>query len=211
MWADRSSAANTVIGLWEDGSSTSQFGGSNTIIGGNCGNPTTGSSAFSMWKGIAQRAPYQYINNRGTEQVAAQLGASYNDTSMTVHSFGAATSEGSLSAWKFQFDSTEKCWFLQYAGSTAFTPIAYINSDASLYTLKGFTGPSFRNGYAVRSSGNPSTSLVRMLGNAAPVSGTWAVGDIIYNTTPTAGGFIGWVCVTAGTPGTWKTFGEISV
>ena len=45
---------------------------------------------------------------------------------------------------------------------------------------------------------------------AAPSTGTYSVGDIIYNSAPVAGGFIGWVCTTAGTPGTWKTFGVIS-
>ena len=210
MWADRASAANTVIGLWEDdGGATSQFGGVNTIIGGNGGNPSTTSSAFSMWRGIAKQAPYQYINARGSESVSGQLGANYNDTTMTVQAFGA-TSEGSDTAWKFQFDATEKAWFLQYATNATFTPIAYINSSATLYTLKGFTGPVFRNGYAVRKSGTINSSLVRMLESAAPTTGTWAVGDIVYNDTPAAGGFIGWVCTTAGTPGTCKTFGAIS-
>ena len=46
--------------------------------------------------------------------------------------------------------------------------------------------------------------------SAAPTSGTWSVGDIVHNTVPTAGGFAGWICVTAGAPGTWKTFGAIS-
>jgi len=45
---------------------------------------------------------------------------------------------------------------------------------------------------------------------AAPTVGTWSVGDIIYNSLPTAGGTIGWVCTTAGTPGTWKAFGNIA-
>ena len=45
---------------------------------------------------------------------------------------------------------------------------------------------------------------------SAPTNRTWAVGDIIYNSAPTAGGTIGWVCVEAGTPGTWKAFGTIS-
>jgi len=210
MWADRASAANTVIGLWEDdGAATSQFGGVNTIIGGNGGNPSTTSSAFSMWRGIAKQAPYKYTNARGTESVSGQLGANYNDTTMTVQAFGA-TSEGADDAWKFQFDSTQKAWFLQYAANAAFTPIAYLNSTASLYTLKGFTGPVFRNGYAVRKTGAINSSLVRMLDSAAPTTGTWVVGDIVYNDTPAAGGFIGWVCTTAGTPGTWKTFGAIS-
>jgi hypothetical protein len=47
-------------------------------------------------------------------------------------------------------------------------------------------------------------------GTAAPTTGTWAQGDIVYNTNPTAGGFFGFICVTAGTPGTWKTFAPIS-
>lgn len=45
---------------------------------------------------------------------------------------------------------------------------------------------------------------------AAPATGTWAVGDIAWNSAPTAGGFAGWICTVAGTPGTWKTFGVIS-
>lgn len=45
---------------------------------------------------------------------------------------------------------------------------------------------------------------------AAPTIGTWAVGDSVYHTVPTAGGNIGAVCVTAGNPGTWKTFGVIA-
>lgn len=44
----------------------------------------------------------------------------------------------------------------------------------------------------------------------APTTGTWEVGDIVWNSAPAASGFIGWVCTTAGTPGTWKTFGAIT-
>lgn len=44
----------------------------------------------------------------------------------------------------------------------------------------------------------------------APTVGTWKVGDRVYNGTPSAGNFIGWVCTVAGTPGTWKTFGAIT-
>jgi hypothetical protein len=47
-------------------------------------------------------------------------------------------------------------------------------------------------------------------GSAAPTSGTWGVGCIVFDSTPTAGQPVGWVCVTAGTPGTWKAFGTIA-
>jgi hypothetical protein len=46
--------------------------------------------------------------------------------------------------------------------------------------------------------------------SAAPTVGEWAQGDIVYNNAPAASGTIGWVCTTAGTPGTWKTFGTIA-
>lgn len=46
--------------------------------------------------------------------------------------------------------------------------------------------------------------------SAVPTAGSWNVGDTVYNTTPIAGGYIGWVCITAGTPGTFKTFGAIT-
>lgn len=44
-------------------------------------------------------------------------------------------------------------------------------------------------------------------GTAAPTADTWAVGDKRWNTAVTAGGPLGWVCTTAGTPGTWQAFG----
>lgn len=47
-------------------------------------------------------------------------------------------------------------------------------------------------------------------GTAAPTRGNFRVGDIVENSTPAAGGNIGWVCTTAGQPGTWKTFGAIA-
>jgi len=46
--------------------------------------------------------------------------------------------------------------------------------------------------------------------SAAPTIGEWKRGDIIYNSSPSAGGTSGFVCVTSGTPGTWKTFGAIA-
>lgn len=46
--------------------------------------------------------------------------------------------------------------------------------------------------------------------SAAPTAGDWKVGDTVFNTAPAASGTMGWVCTTAGTPGTWKTFGAIA-
>jgi len=58
--------------------------------------------------------------------------------------------------------------------------------------------------------GGSTQMKLRGLASAIPTTGTYLQGDILYDLTPTAGGSIGWVCTTAGTPGTWKTFGAIS-
>ena len=48
-----------------------------------------------------------------------------------------------------------------------------------------------------------------MYSDAIPTNGSYNIGDVIFFTSPTAGGNIGAVCVTAGTPGTWREFGKI--
>ena len=45
--------------------------------------------------------------------------------------------------------------------------------------------------------------------NSAPTSGAHIVGDLVERHSPSAGGKVGWVCTTAGTPGTWKEWGAI--
>ena len=47
------------------------------------------------------------------------------------------------------------------------------------------------------------------VGAEVPTEGNYNKGDIMYNTDPTAGGWIGWVCVESGNPGNWKKFGAI--
>lgn len=45
---------------------------------------------------------------------------------------------------------------------------------------------------------------------AAPAAGTWERGDRVLTTDVAVGGYAGWVCTTAGTPGTWNEFGLIT-
>ena len=47
-------------------------------------------------------------------------------------------------------------------------------------------------------------------GTAAPTSGDWEQGDIVWNTAPSAGGPPGWMCVTSGSPGTWKAMANLA-
>jgi hypothetical protein len=47
--------------------------------------------------------------------------------------------------------------------------------------------------------------------SSIPASGgPFAKGEIRFNSNPSPGGAVGWVCTTAGSPGTWKEFGTIA-
>lgn len=53
-------------------------------------------------------------------------------------------------------------------------------------------------------------SLPRLYGSAPPSAGFWPRGQVVENRQPSAAGVMGWVCVTSGIPGTWKSFGAIA-
>jgi hypothetical protein len=86
-------------------------------------------------------------------------------------------------------------------------------SGGSGYYNQNYTSftEMFRVGY--------STTDGRWMGNgtnrakwaaAAPTTGTWVQGDIVWNTGVAAGGSPGWVCTTGGTPGTWKAMANVA-
>ena len=74
------------------------------------------------------------------------------------------------------------------------------------------TGFSLTGGTTPKTLSVPATATLpgQDTGTAAPTTGTWALGWIRWNTTPTAGGNVGWICVQAGPPGNWSIFGPIS-
>lgn len=80
----------------------------------------------------------------------------------------------------------------------------------------GSTQPDIMGQYAqlikfhVDRSARAHSVRTHSVGTSAPTTLAWKVGDLVYNANPSAGGFVGWVCTVAGTPGTWKTFGAIS-
>ena len=49
-----------------------------------------------------------------------------------------------------------------------------------------------------------------MTGNDKPTTGSFNKGDIVWNADPKSSDYIGWVCITAGSPGQWLAFGAIA-
>lgn len=48
-------------------------------------------------------------------------------------------------------------------------------------------------------------------GTASPTTGEFNIGDICWNQNPQVSGWVGWICVGEGTPGTWLPFGGIGI
>lgn len=60
-----------------------------------------------------------------------------------------------------------------------------------------------------RNSYNGDCAVVFNYYDAQPSTGTWEVGDKVFFRNPQTAGFIGAVCTSGGTPGTWKNFGAL--
>ncbi|OHB57806.1 MAG: hypothetical protein A2Y12_17265 [Planctomycetes bacterium GWF2_42_9] len=85
---------------------------------------------------------------------------------------------------------------------------------AGTLTISGTnTGNFVQTPNLVGLSGNALTDKFLMIqkkwtyNTAAPTSGTWEQGDIVWNSAPVTGGIQGWVCTVSGTPGTWDVIG----
>jgi len=71
----------------------------------------------------------------------------------------------------------------------------YLSDSADVPAVVDFTGSN-----TVQSLAFAQSATSPALG-----TGTWRVGDIVWNTAPTGSpAAAGWICTTAGTPGTWK-------
>lgn len=73
-----------------------------------------------------------------------------------------------------------------------------------------------QNGTVMYTSGttialdNGAGTLIRMgYGSAAPTTGAWLSGEMIFNSSPAVGSPKGWVCTVAGSPGVWVSMGNL--
>lgn len=100
----------------------------------------------------------------------------------------------SATPWSFHIDASNRLT-LKMNGSDAWHPY-YIHPQGDSF------GMGFPLGIGIQNS-------IQYSGTVAPTTGAHVRGEIVWNETPSAGGKVGWVCTTAGTPGTWKAFGVI--
>ena len=197
---DNSNARNLFVGCYSEGSETLSIASPAMVIGGILAAAGSGLGTAQV---IGEGIQTKFTVTNGTATVA--IGGATNGTNEVF----ALRSSDEL-AWPFRIKyKTTGIWAMDYANSSN---ILY------LYNQKANTTNGFARNISNGAIGFPAGFYLgdtdqmksRSVGPAAPATGTWLQGDIVYNTAPVSGGYIGWVCTVAGTPGTWKTYGLIS-
>ena len=103
--------------------------------------------------------------------------------------------------------------FIPQSSGTLLCGINFVSVDSGtdVYVDEAYLG------FGTIAMPNPSKAAslevggkTRAVASAAPASGTWKVGDMVWNSVPTEAGsaaskyvITGWVCTVAGAPGTW--------
>jgi hypothetical protein len=105
----------------------------------------------------------------------------------------------------------------RHAISTVFPIIVFADNPKILISGNTFTSGRSNNVYLDTGVTQPvlgateiRASVKTGYATAAPTTGSWGKGSIVWNINPSAGGTPGWVCVADGTPGTWKAMSNLA-
>ena len=197
--ADNTNGRNLFVGCYTEGGETSSIVSPSMVVGGILAAAGSGlGTAQVMGEGIQT----SFTTTNGTATLGTGIWGGTNGALMLK------SSDEPSFPFRVKYKATGR-WAMDYANSGN---IFYLYNQQAT-TTNGFArnisngAIGFPTGFYL---GDYDEMRSRTLGTAAPVAGTWVQGDIVYNKLPTSGGYIGWVCTVAGTPGTWKTYGLIS-
>lgn len=147
--------------------------------------------------GIARHAPWvgeTYLGDTGARMF---LGSYSVAGALNSPLHYASDDITGLNQGHFSYVTANKAWSW-HAGAIANTYMQWPTQESNW--RGGVIAPSFPNGIFL---GTNAAGPRIFYGAAAPVAGTWALGDMVINSQPAVGEPPLWQCVVAGTPGTW--------
>ena len=207
---DSGNARNVFVGCYAEGGQAIDIATPSMVLGGTLGfdAQTPGISGTGTYFGEGYLTPTQFVSQE-TSTAILGLGGVYTGAGEV---FAVKTTTEASGAYPFRWKSATGRFYWDWANNST-SILEYTNSQATVangfprevYSTAGGAAVAFRQGFF----GGENMKQVAW-GSAAPASGAHVVGDIVFNDAPSAGGYIGWVCTSAGSPGTWKTFGAIS-
>jgi len=191
---DNLNARNVFIGCYQEGGYTeSHFVLPTMIVGGSMGAVNGGVYLQPTLNGLRLNTPLN------AETVVVRSGG---QEGLVL----SATGDHPSGLAGFAFDGSSGDWITRHARLGARTPVRY---TTELSTFTGGRSSAVGPGHIRFQRGCFIGDRFVDSGTAAPTTGEWARGDRRLNSAPSAGGYVGWVCTTAGTPGTWKGYGAI--
>jgi hypothetical protein len=148
----------------------------------------------------------------GTDTPNATLSVASNTVEFIVQPGVAATDIGTHtnSGLNIKTDSTDRIT-ITANGNITLGLKGNTETKINMYGRVGIGVTSVESDVSLSTSGAVKFQNKKFeVGSGIPVAGAYTVGDIIWNSAPSAGAAIGWVCVATGNPGQWKSFGTIS-
>lgn len=193
--SDGINAETLFLGCYSEGGQGFSQGNSPTLsIGGGQGAP---------WRGSAVHIS-NYLNKFSS---SSPIGTRSSDGLVTSHFVSSNDQHLSLvhpsAPLGYTLQWSNNNLLLNYAGLIAANFVAYEITGPSTVRNIGTHKVNFPAGFGIADK-----KMVN--GAAAPASGTYVQGDICWNSAPAAGGAPGWICVTGGTPGTWKAMASLA-
>lgn len=169
------------------------FSGNKLLNTGAAGNDTGGGSSGGFFEG---RAGWDIRGNRVVGDATAtkmryalQIGSGGTDRYSVTDNYCDLAQDADLA---LHTDDT--------------LPLAMIGGN----NFKSQAGNAIANIATHVATPGKGDALARYYGTAAPSTGTWQQGTRVDAMFPAAGGPLGWVCVVAGTPGTWRSYGQVA-
>ncbi|AZV63414.1 hypothetical protein [Peribacillus frigoritolerans] len=121
-------------------------------------------------------------------------------------------SNGMFPGYQFggnEFDDTTITIWIPCIVNSRYGDIKYMYSNVGDGNTSLELHAMFMVGYEDLKKIMKPVSDKRRYSTTPPTSGTFPLGYKIYHPTPAASGYEGWCCTVAGTPGTWKGFGQL--
>ena len=162
--------------------------------GSNVGVKISGNTLRNVGQGASPPANCAIYNNSGSYKTISD-----NTINSVSAAYGVFIADGDQSTMTVTGNQV-------FGGTTASFRFKSPASPLALFSQNIFTGTIINLNEALQRGELP----YHWFGTAAPTTGTWVQGARVENLYPVAGGVAGWVCVVAGSPGTWKTYGNVA-
>ncbi|HEX8584156.1 MAG TPA: hypothetical protein VF680_07080 [Allosphingosinicella sp.] len=217
MIVEGASNQSQIFGIYTESVNVNTANTGTVLIGGAVIPVEGNNHLFASGETLRNRAGIGTFRNWSLPAHTAKFGA-YSHVTL-----GARTGTAhSVLAHYDQFDDVFMSYHRDEFGNYVYASSFEGGGGADVYSVSGkntnrYYGTGEKQRYvftvakmAFRDPNQGSDDMrIHSMAPAVPTSGAHARGEIVWNMNPSAGGKIGWVCVTSGTPGTWKPFGPI--